>query len=109
MPDELEILNGFYELLEVFDIFTTAVQGSSYCTINLVPLLYTEIDERLVTIKLMTSNRHIRRAAEILCEKLDSRIELTQEIIAATCLDPVLQHLEIINVWLSKKGDIQLQ
>lgn len=104
MPDELEILNGFHELLEVFDIFTTAVQGNSYCTINLVPLLYTEIEERLNTVKLMTSNKHIKRAAEILCEKLGSRIELTQEIIAAACVDPVLQHLDIIDVWLSKKG-----
>lgn len=41
--DELSILEDLVELLEVFQIFTTYIQGEKYPTLNSVVLFRTEI------------------------------------------------------------------
>lgn len=45
--NELLLLEGLVELLDVFNIFTKYIQGNSYPTMNTVLLFYTEIQERL--------------------------------------------------------------
>lgn len=104
MPREIEILNSFAELLDVFQIVTEIVQGDDYATINLIPLLYTEIEDRLNLIMLFNSNSNIKRATEVLFASLADRFKLTEEIIAAASVDPAIQHLEIIGRWLTKNG-----
>lgn len=102
--DELEILEGLSHILDVFPFFTQIVQGNKYPTANLIPLFYTEIQQKLMSIKALCDNTYIRKATEILLAKLETRIILTKEIIAAACLDPAIQHLEIIDQWLISKG-----
>lgn len=64
--DELEILEGLSHILDVFHFFTQIVQGNKYPTANLIPLFYTEIQQKLMSIKALCDNTYIRKATEIL-------------------------------------------
>lgn len=103
--DELLLLAGLVELLDVFNVFTKFIQGNSYATMNTVALFYTEIEDRLTFLAKFSEQRPIAKAAQVLIEKLPDRIELINEFIAASLLDPRLQHLEIVEKWLSKNGN----
>lgn len=107
--NELLLLAGLVELLDVFNIFTKYIQGNSYPTMNSVALFYTEIEDRLNYIAKYSEERPISNAASLLLEKLPERIELLNEFIAASLLDPRLQHLEIIEKWLSKNGNFLIE
>lgn len=104
--EELLLLAGLVELLDVFNIFTKYIQGNSYPTMNTVALFYTEIEDRLSYIAKYSAEKPISTAASLLLNKLPERIELLNEFIAASLLDPRLQHLEIIERWLSEKGNL---
>lgn len=103
--DELSLLAELVELLDVFNVFTKYIQGNSYPTMNTVALFYTEIEERLSYFAKYSIQEPISTAAKLLLEKLPERIELVNEFIAASLLDPRLQHLDIIEKWLTQKGN----
>lgn len=102
--NEMALLNGLVELLDVFNIFTIFIQGCEYPTMNTMALFYTEIQDRLEKIVLFNTNDTIEKAANILREKLPERIELLNEYIAAALIDPHIQHLEIVSRWISDRG-----
>lgn len=104
---ELSVLEGLVDLLDVFNIFTKYIQGNSYPTMNTVLLFYTEIEDRLKYIAKHSLEESISNAAELLLlKKLPNRIEIVNEFVAASLLDPRLQHLDIIEKWLTKNGNI---
>lgn len=103
-PDEQALLSGLVELLEIFEIFSTFSQGNEYPTINTFVLFYTEIDDRLRKIILHDDNEVITKAAKILLANLDKRLPLSEEYIGAALIDPNMQHLPIIEDWLTKEG-----
>lgn len=103
--NELLLLEGLVELLDVFNIFTKYIQGNSYPTMNTVLLFYTEIQERLKYMAQYSLEQPISIAAELLLTKLPERIEIVNEFVAASLLDPRLQHLDIIEKWLTKNGN----
>lgn len=102
--DEVQTLNGIASVLKPFSEFTKIVQGVEYPTINLIPLLYTHIEDQLENIRLFTSEILVRKAIDILLLNMPNRIVLTEEAIAAACVDPAIQHLPIIERWLNEKG-----
>lgn len=102
--NEIALLNGLIELLDVFNIFTIFIQGCEYPTMNTMALFYTEIEDKLDNIALFNTNDIIEKAAKILREKLPERIELLNEYIAAALIDPHIQHLEIVSRWISDRG-----
>lgn len=102
--NEIALLEGLVELLDVFNIFTVFIQGCEYPTMNTMALFYTEIEDRLQKIELFNMNETIENAAKILREKLPDRIEMLNEYIAAALIDPRIQHLEIVSQWILKNG-----
>lgn len=104
--DEIETLNGLAHVLKPFGELTKIVQGVEYPTINLVALLLTHIEDQLESIRLFSTNVFVKETIDILLQNLNKRLELTDEIIAATCLDPSLQHLPIITRRLNEKGAV---
>lgn len=102
--DEVQTLNGIASVLKPFSEFTIIVQGVEYPTINLIPLLYTHIEDQLENIRLFTSETLVHEAIDILMRNMPNRIVLTEEAIAAACVDPAIQHLPIIERWLNEKG-----
>lgn len=101
---EVSLLEGLVELLDIFNIFTKYIQGNSYPTMNCVLLFYTEIEERLQYFAKHSLEKPISNAAKLLLENLPKRIEILNEFVAASLLDPRLQHLKIIEKWLIEKG-----
>lgn len=104
--DEIETLNGLACVLKPFDELTKIVQGVEYPTINLVALLLTHIEDELETLRVLSSNVFVKEAIDIILNNLDKRLEITDEMIAAACLDPSLQHLPIIARKLNEKGEV---
>lgn len=101
---EMTLLHGMIELLDIFNVFTVYVQGDQYPTMNTMALFYTEIEDRLEKIRLFNTIETIENAATILLEKLPERFELKNEHIAAALIDPRMQHLSIVNKWISDHG-----
>lgn len=79
-------------------------QGVDYPTINLIPLLVAEIEESLQSLRLFSEDALIVGGIDILLLNLRNRIQLTDIVIAAGCLDPAVQHLPLINDWLRENG-----
>lgn len=102
--NELALLEGMIELLDVFNVFTIYVQGDKYPTMNTMVLFYAEIEDRLKKIKLFNTNDVIDNAADILLENLPKRFDLKNDYIAAALIDPRIQHLEIVKRWIGEKG-----
>lgn len=102
---ELSLLEGLVELLDVFNVFTKYIQGNFYPTMNTVLLFYTEIEDRLNYVAKYSLEQPISNAAKLLLKKLPKRIEILNEFVAASLLDPRLQHLDIIEKWLAKNGN----
>lgn len=102
--NEIALLKGLVELLEVFNIFTVFIQGNQYPTMNTMALFCTEIENSLEKINTFNSNETIENTAHILKENLPKRIEVLNEYIAAALIDSRIQHLEIVNRWMSEKG-----
>lgn len=102
--NEKSLLEGLVELLDIFNVFTVFIQGCEYPTMNTMVLFYTEIEDRLKKISLFNLNETIDKAAKILQANLPKRLELLNEHIAAALIDPEIQHLEIVNKWISEKG-----
>lgn len=101
---EMTLLQGMIELLDVFNVFTIYVQGNQYPTMNTMALFYTEIEDRLKKIQQFNTNETIGNAAGILLRKLPERFELQNDHIAAALIDPRIQHLEIVNKWITNRG-----
>lgn len=101
---EMALLDGMVHLLDVFNVFTIYVQGNQYPTINTMALFYTEMVDRLEEIKLFNTNEIIEKAADILLNKLPERIKLENDHIAAAIIDPRIQHLDIVNKWITENG-----
>lgn len=102
--NELALLDGVVELLDIFNVFTTFMQGKEYTTINTFVLFYTEIVDRLRKTIEFDDNDVITRAAQILLDNMDERLPLTAEFIGAALIDPNMQRLAIIEYWLSLNG-----
>lgn len=102
--NEMALLEGMVHLLDVFNVFTIYVQANQYPTMNTMALFYTEIADRLEQIKLFNTNEIIEKAADILLNKLPQRFELQNEYIAATLIDPRIQHLKIVDEWICEHG-----
>lgn len=103
-PGEIKMLDGLASILKPFDEFTKLAQGVNYPTINLIPLLVTEIEDRLQNLRLFLDDDILVGAIDILLLHLRDRIKLTDTVMAAGCLDPAVQHLPIIRDWLRDKG-----
>lgn len=101
---EIDLLNGFASVLKPFGDFTKLIQGVNYPTINLIPSLVTEIEDKLKNLKLFSTDELILGALDILLSKIRDRIILSPVVIAAGCLDPAVQHLPIIDLWLHENG-----
>lgn len=101
---EIKMLDGLALILKPFDEFTKLAQGVNYPTINLIPLLITEIEDRLHSLRLFLDDDILVGAIDILLMHLRNRIKLTNIVIAAGCLDPAVQHLKIIRDWLEDNG-----
>lgn len=102
--NELALLDGVIEMLDVFNVFMTYMQGNEYTTINTFVLFHTEIIDRLQKIVGYDDDEVITKAAQILLDNMDKRLPLTVECIGAALIDPNLQRLSIIEDWLTKKG-----
>lgn len=103
--EENQLIGGLVELLEVFSVFTKYIQGDKYPTLNILPIFYSEVETRLKTISLMSPYATIQKAAEILLSNLGKRLVLNEIVIAASIVDPTMQHLSIVNEWLEKNGN----
>lgn len=64
--NEMKLLDGLVQLLDVFNVFTVYVQGNQYPTMNTMVLFYTEIEHRLEQINLFNTNETIEKAVAIL-------------------------------------------
>lgn len=124
--DEIQQLSELIELLKVFHTFTKFIQGNTYPTQNLLPIFYTEVETSLKNIVEQYSNKDdndnyvgsfiaddlhdlnddsvIVKAAKILLDNIESRLEITAESIVAAIVDPAMQHLPIIDRWLRKNS-----
>lgn len=104
--NELSLLGGLVDLLDVFNIFTTFIQGNDYPTLNTFALFYAEINDRLTKMHALYEDEDdvIAKAAEILLKNLDRRLPLNEECVAAALVDPRMQHLPIIGNWLVTEG-----
>lgn len=98
--DEIELLSGLNELLEMFTMFTKIIQGDKYPCLNYHVLLYTTIEDRLMTLMTFNENEVILSAAEVLYNNLVKRIGLFTESMAAAILDPMFQNLPLIDTWI---------
>lgn len=102
--NELALLDGVVELLDIFNVFTTFMQGNEYTTINTFVLFYAEIVDRLKKTIEYDDDAIITRAAQILLDNMDIRLPLTVEIIGAALIDPNMQRLPTIEYWLLVNG-----
>lgn len=102
--DELQLLDGIIDLLDIFNVFTTFVQGNEYPTMNTFVLFYAEIVDRLQKVVQYDDHDVITRAAQILLQNIDKRLPLTDECIGAAIIDPNMQRLPAIEDWLTSKG-----
>lgn len=102
--NEMILLGGVIDLLDIFNVFTTFIQGNQYPTLNTFVLFYTEIADRLKNIIADSEDEVIKRAAHILMTHLDKRLPLSIEFIGAALVDPRMQRLPIIDEWLSNNG-----
>lgn len=78
-PTEISLVEGLLELLKVFDVFTKYIQGDKYPTLNVFPVFYAEMENELLQIIDNTTNAIIRKAAEIMYSKLNSRLPLRKK------------------------------
>lgn len=88
--NELALLDGLVDLLEVFNVFSTFIQGNAYLTMNTFVLFYAEIKDRLTQIRALYDDENdvVVKAAEILLQNLDKRLSLNAECIGASLIDP---------------------
>lgn len=105
--NEISLLNGITELLGVFNVFSTFIQGNDYPTLNTFVLFYAEIHDHLVNMHTMYDDEDdvIGQAAQILLDNLDKRLPLNEECIGAALIDPRMQRLPIIDKWLIEHGN----
>lgn len=101
--DEIKLLTGLVDALKPFNDFTKLIQGVDYPTINLIPLLITEIDHQLTQQRMFSEEQLVVDAIDILLVNLKKRIEMNEIVIAAACLDPAVQHLPILDEWLKNR------
>lgn len=101
---QFKLLSGLANALKPFNDFTKLIQGVDYPTINLIPLLITEIEHQLNEQRMFEEESLIVDAIDILSKNLQKRIEMNDIVITAACLDPAVQHLPIIDEWLQKKS-----
>lgn len=100
----MTLLDGVIDLLDIFNVFTTFIQGNEYPTLNTFVLFYAEIDDRLNDLIAHSQDEVIVRAAKILMTNLDKRLPLSIEFIGAALIDPRMQRLPIIEDWLERNG-----
>lgn len=105
--NEVSLLNGITELLSVFNVFSTFIQGNDYPTLNTFALFYTEMRDNLEKMHTMyyDENEVIGQAAEILLDNLDKRLPLNEECVGAALIDPRMQRLPTIDKWLIEHGN----
>lgn len=58
----MALLGGVNELLDIFNVFTTFIQGNEYPTMNTFVLFYAEIEDRLKKIIAHSGDEVITRA-----------------------------------------------
>lgn len=101
---EIKLLEGLAAVLKPFNDFTEIIQGIEYPTINLIPILITDIEYNLTAQRMFATEDIIVEGIDILLTNLRKRIELSEIVVAAACLDPAIQHATIINEWFHQKG-----
>lgn len=102
----MTLLDQLVELLNVFNIFSTFIQGNNYPTLNTFALFYAEIYDQLHKMRTFYDDDDvIGRAAGILLLNLDLRLPLNEECVGAALIDPKMQRLPIIEKWLSENGN----
>lgn len=106
--NDLSLLDGLVDLLDVFNVFSSFIQGNSYPTLNTFVLFYAEISDRLKQICTLYDDENdvIVKAAQILLSNLNKRLPLNEECIGAALIDPRMQRLPIIDIWLMEAGKL---
>lgn len=102
--NELALLNGVVQLLDIFNVFTTFIQANEYPTMNTFVLFYSEITDRLNNIIDHDMDEIITKAAHILQTNMAHRLPLSIEMIGASLIDPRMQRLPVIQEWLQNNG-----
>lgn len=105
---EIELLEGFANLLEVFNVFTTSIQAQQYPTMNVLALFYSEILDSLEKVNAFAVDTVLSDAVAILKANLENRFPVNDEMIASAILDPRMHGLPVIQDYLSKNGMFQI-
>lgn len=105
---EIQLLEGFSKILEIFNVFSTFIQAQQYTTMNMLALFHSEIMDSLRNMEIFVLDSVLLDAIEILKKNLKKRFPITNEIIASAMLDPRMHGLPIINEHLSANGEVQL-
>lgn len=100
------------EYFNIFAIVTKAIEGNLYSTINLAVIFAEELKDQLST-KLETLSlvdiddvykEDLRILYEASLENLDKRMNITDEMVCSTMLDPTFQHSNYIKDFLLKRN-----
>lgn len=105
---EIQLLDGFSKILEVFNVFTAFVQAQQYPTMNVLALFRSEIMDSLEKMEIFVVEAVLVDAIDLLKQNLKRRFPITDEIIASAMLDPRMHGLPMINEHLAANGMILL-
>jgi len=102
---ELTLCSDLIKVLHVFEKATDILQGDSYPSLNLASLCYVDIIDSLKELLAdENSSKIVETSASFLLENLNKRFPITENIVAATFLDPSTQNLPLISEFLSKNN-----
>lgn len=101
---EIQLLEGFSKILEIFNVFTSSIQAQKYPTMNTLALFYSEIMDSLKSMEIFLVDPVLLHAINILKKNLIKRFPITNEIIASAILDPRMHGLPIIKEHLLENG-----
>lgn len=101
---EIQLLEGFSKILEIFNVFTSSIQAQKYPTMNILALFYSEIMDSLKSMEIFLVDPVLLHAINILKKNLIKRFPITNEIIASAILDPRMHGLPIIKEHLLENG-----
>lgn len=102
--DEEQFLPYLIEFFKLFAVVTKSIEGSLYSTINLAVIfseeLNTQLSEKVATLTEIDVNQSFKDDLifmyETALDNLDRRLQITDEMICATLLDPTFQHSQYV-------------
>lgn len=100
--EEIQHAEDITAVLKQSSVATDFFQGQKYPTLNSVLIFLTDIKSSLRT-NLKDSSEVIRKASKILLTDIDKRFPVTETQVIAAFLDPSMQKLAEINIYLNEK------